>query len=127
MNRFTKATILAAAILTVVAIITWRATGGDYYTKFEIIEQVEKEIAADDPLAAAGFYEGDTRIETVRRDGFRMGLLPTPAGIIDKHAISVASISIPSWTAAFILIWINRRRQRIYLQGAEQLSVGGRQ
>ena len=104
--------LIGALVITLAAVITWQATGGDYYTKFQVVEQVEKEIDRSNPLAAAGFYEGDTQTETVTRDEFRFGLLPTPSGIMDKHALSVASVVGPVWLLALALVWIGRRRQR---------------
>jgi hypothetical protein len=101
----TKTIILIAIFISAAALITWQATGGDYYTKYEVIERVKLPIDQNDPLAQAGFYEGDTRIETARKSGFRMGLLPTPSGLIDKHLISVISVVIPNWLLAIVLIW----------------------
>ncbi len=119
MSKYAKYGLFAAFGLTLLMVGLWQATGGDYYTKFEIVEQVEKEVAADDPLAAAGFYDGGTTTETVRRDAFRLGLLPTPAGIIDKHLFSVVSVSVPSWMLALLLLWISRRQRRLQLRAAE--------
>ena len=68
-----------------------KATGGDYYTNYEVVETVEIEPDSSDPLAAAGFYEGTKATETVTRDEFRFGLLPTPSGLLDKHMLSVVS------------------------------------
>lgn len=113
MTGLTKVVIVIAILVTAGVLITWQATGGDYYTKFELIEQVETPIDQDDPLAQAGFYDGDTRVETVRTSGFRMGLLPTPSGLIDKHLISVISIVLPIWILALIMIWKARRDNRI--------------
>lgn len=107
-----KTIILIAIFISAAALVTWQATGGDYYTKFEVIEQVEVPIDQNDPLAQTGFYEGDTRTETVSKSGFRMGLLPTPSGLIDKHLISVISIVIPIWLLASGIIWKARRDGR---------------
>jgi hypothetical protein len=112
MTGYIKSIVWVAILLTISAVIIWRATGGDYYTKYEVVEQVEKEIDSEDPLAAAGFYDGDTRTETIARNEFRMGLLPTPAGIVDKHAISVVSISATAWIITLGLVWLDRRRRK---------------
>jgi hypothetical protein len=108
----TQTIIFIAIFISAAALVTWQATGGDYYTKFEVIEQVEVPIDQNDPLAQTGFYEGDTHTETVRKSGFRMGLLPTPSGLIDKHLVSVTSIVVPTWLIAFIVIWKIRRDNR---------------
>ena len=112
MNTKAKILLGLAALVTLVSIITWQATGGDYYTKFEVVEQVEKPLDPDDPLVAAGFYEGISQTETVTRKEFHLGLLPTPSGLIDKHAISVVSLAAPLWLLAGGCLWWQVRRQR---------------
>lgn len=97
--------------ITTGLIVLWQATGGDYYTKYEVVEQVKKEIDPDDPLLLAGFYEDESVVETVRRDQFRFGLLPTPSGILDKHIVSVVSIAGPIWTLTFALMFFHRKRR----------------
>lgn len=111
MTAVAKKFLLAAAFVTVAGLVLWQATGGDYYTKYEVIEEVPRTIDPDDPLAAAGFYDGSDT-EVVRRDEFRFGLLPTPQGLFDKHAISVASTAGPSWFVALVITWWTRRRQK---------------
>ncbi|MDF1545175.1 MAG: hypothetical protein P1R58_08750 [bacterium] len=113
MNRQSKIILSVVVILTVAAVITWQATGGDWYTKYEVVEQVESEPDQNDPLVAAGFYEGGTTTQTVTRDEFRFGLLPTPAGIFDKHALSVASVVGPAWGIVIGFLWIGRRKRRL--------------
>jgi len=103
--------LLLAAAITLAALLTWQATGGDYYTKFEVVEQVQVDVDPDDPLADAGFYEGETTIETVHRDDFRFGLLPTPNGLFDRNALSVVSVSAPMWVGAIGMAWWSRRRR----------------
>jgi hypothetical protein len=110
MDRMTKLAIGATVILTLAAVATWQITGGDYYTKFEVVEQVDKAIDPDDPLAAAGFYDGTSQTETVARADFRFGLLPTPSGIFDKHMLSVVSVVMPLWVISLGLMWLSRRR-----------------
>lgn len=112
MNKQSKIVLSIVAILTLASVITWQATGGDWYTKYEVVEQVVSKADPNDPLVAAGFYEGGTTTETVTRDEFRLGLLPTPAGIFDKHALSVASVSGPLWVFGIGFVWFQRRKRR---------------
>lgn len=112
MNKQSKFVLLIVAILTLASVITWQATGGDWYTKYEVVEQVESEADPNDPLVAAGFYEGSTNTQTVTRDEFRFGLLPTPASVLDKHALSVASVTGPLWVLGFGFVWMQRRRSK---------------
>ena len=104
--------ILALALLgTIAVVILWQATGGDYYTKFEVVEQVEVKLDQSDPLVAAGFYDDQNKTETVRRDEFRLGLLPTPSKLIDKHMLSVISFCLPLWIIAGIAYIMKRRKK----------------
>ncbi len=112
MKKPSTIVILIASIVTVTILIIWQATGGDYYTKFEVVEQVEKPVDKDDPLADTGFYEGTSQTQVVARKEFRLGLLPTPQGIFDKHAVSVVSIAFPTWVLAIGLVWWMHRRRR---------------
>ena len=105
MSGFTKLVLLAAAVVTIASIMVWQATGGDWYTKYEVVEQVEVNPDPNDPLAAAGFYEGGKIIETITRDEVRFGLLPTPSGLFDRHSLSVVSIVIPIWGLGLAIIW----------------------
>jgi hypothetical protein len=112
MDKLSRIVIGAVVVLTIASIIIWQATGGDWYTKYEVVEQVESKPDANDPLAAAGFYDGGTKTVTVARDEFRFGLLPTPTGILDKHALSVASVTGPLWVLGIGFVWIHRRKVR---------------
>jgi hypothetical protein len=112
MPKQTKIILALAALVTLAALITWQATSGDYYTKFEVIEQVETPVDQNDPLAAAGFYEDASQTKTVTRREFHLGLLPTPSGLFDKHAVSVVSIVAPVWLVALGFVWWRRRRLR---------------
>jgi hypothetical protein len=109
MARLTKIIFGVAVIITLAALFTWQLTGGDYYTKYEVVEQIERPLDPDDPLVAAGFYEGSTTTETVARKDVRFGLLPTPSGVLDKHAASVISVALPVWLLGFGLLFWNRR------------------
>jgi hypothetical protein len=112
MNKTAKIILVAAILISAAVLITWQVTGGDYYTKFQVVEKVEAEIDPNDPLAQAGFYDEESVTETVTRDEFRLGLLPTPSGLIDKHAISVVSIIFPIWIFTVIVLWFSKRRTR---------------
>jgi|GEM_PF-1101739 len=112
MKTLSRSILILAALVTVAALITWQATGGDYYTKFSVVEQVEAKADADDPLAAAGFYDGETVTRTERREEFRLGLLPTPSGLLDKHIFSVATLATPLWVLGIAAAWFGRRRAR---------------
>jgi hypothetical protein len=116
MNKKSKTVMTIVVILTIASIVTWQATGGDWYTKYEVVEQVESKPDPNDPLVAAGFYESGTTTQTVTRNEFRFGLLPTPAGILDKHALSVASVTIPLWVLGLGFVWFQRRNARRYSQ-----------
>ena len=113
MNKLIKIVITAVAFLTIMSVVTWQVTGGDWYTKYEVVEQVESKPDPNDPLTAAGFYEGGTTIKTVTRDEFRFGLLPTPAGIFDKHVVSVASVTGPLWVFGLGILWFQKHRNRL--------------
>ena len=113
MNKLSRFAILAVTVITVAVIIAWQATGGDWYTKYEVVEQVDAVADPDDPLVAAGFYDGGTTSTTVTRDEFRLGLLPTPSGLIDKHVISVATVTGPVWAFGLVFLWYQRRRVRL--------------
>jgi len=113
MKTISRSMFILAAVVTVAALVTWQATGGDYYTKFSVVEQVEAPPAADDPLAAAGFYDGGTVTRTETRDEFRLGLLPTPSGLLDKHALSVVTLSAPLWVLGIAAAWFGRRRRKV--------------
>ncbi len=112
MKQLSKIIFITIVIMSVASLITWQATGGDWYTKYEVVEQVEVEPDANDPLAAAGFYEGNTTTETVSRDEFHFGLLPTSAGLLDKHVVSVASVNGPLWLLGLGFFFFERSRAK---------------
>ena len=111
MNR-TRSLLWIAVAITTVTLGAWLVTGRHYYTKFEVVERIEAEVDANDPLAATGFYEEDTQTETVTRSEFRFGLLPTPSGMFDKHLLSVVSVNAPVWLLAIIVMIRVYRRER---------------
>ena len=113
MSRISKVSLILALVVTVASLVTWQATGGDWYTKFEVVEQVELKPDASDPLAAAGFYDGETVTRTESRDEFRLGLLPTPSGLLDRHILSVATLTGPLWALGLAAFWFGRRRHKL--------------
>jgi len=116
-EKLTKISLVVAIVVTVAAATLWRATGSDYYTKFEVVEQVETQVDPDDPLADAGFYDGTSTVETVTRPEFRFGLLPTPSGLMDKHVVSVMTFSAPLWmltAALFLLSRLQKRKSSVH-------------
>ncbi len=109
MTKKTKIVLGLAAIVTIATLILWQVTGGDYYTKFEVVEQIEAPVYQDDPLDEAGFYDETSRTQTVTRSEFRFGLFPTPSRLFDKHAVSVVSIAFPIWVLAIGFVGWRRR------------------
>jgi hypothetical protein len=110
MKRKSTVILGIAVAISLASVVTWQATGGDYYTKYEVVEQVETAVDSDDPLASTGFYETDAQTETVTRSEFRFGLLPTPSGVFDKHLLSVVSVNGPVWILAIVaMICVYRR------------------
>jgi hypothetical protein len=112
MNTLVKRLFVLSIVVTVLAVVVWQATGGDYYTKYEVVSQLEKAVDPSDPLAAAGFYDGTSVTETVKRNEFRFGLLPTPTGVFDKHVVSVASFVGPLWGLVIAVFIVARRSRR---------------
>ena len=109
MSRFSKSIFGVSALVTLVTLAIWLSTGRHYYTKFSVIERVETQIDPTDPLAQAGFYDNASRVQTVQRDEFHLGLLPVPQGLFDKHAVSVVSIILPLLGTSALLVWRARR------------------
>jgi hypothetical protein len=112
MHAMVRILFAASVVVTAAAFITWRATGGDFYTKFEVIEFEEAAVSTDDPLAGTGFYDDGKKTQTVVRPAFKLGLLPAPQGIFDKHILSVATVTVPFWAALLALGLISRARAR---------------
>ena len=106
-------TLILTLLITVGCLVVWGATGRHYYTKYQVIEQVEVEVAADDPLAAAGFYDDQRpQVQTVTRDEFHFGLLPTPRGLFDKHMLSLLTVISPLWAAVVVTFGVHHLRRR---------------
>jgi hypothetical protein len=112
LRRTLGVSFLVALLHTVGALGVWAATGGHPYTKFKVVETVEEEVAADDPLAQTGFYEGSTQERTIEREEFHLGIFPTPQGLFDKHLISVVTILVPIWGVFGLLAWRSRRSRQ---------------
>jgi len=112
MNATAKVLLAVAVVFTAGAMVLWLATGRAGYTTYHVVERVEMEVEEDDPFGEAGFYddddEGNPVMRTVERDEFRLGLLPTPEGLFDKHLVSVATIAGPPWMA-FIAVLLHGR------------------
>jgi hypothetical protein len=102
--------VVVAIVITVGALGVWQASGGDFYTKFEVVREVTQPLDPSDPLVAAGFYDtGSTTV--VRERQFRLGLLPTPSRLLDKHALSVTTIISPVWAVAAVAALVRRKRK----------------
>lgn len=114
MTRVGRVALGVGLVATIATLAVWITTGRNYYTKFEVVERVEVSADPDDPLAGTGFYDDEEPgYETVRRGEFHLGLLPTPQGLLDKHAVSVVSILVPAWAVCLVLLWrFGRRRGR---------------
>ena len=121
MNRLTLICIALAVLITVVALGGWAVTDRHYYTKFEVVEQVEVAIDPDDPFADTGLFDDDVQIETVTRDEFHLGLLPVPQSLFDKHALSVMTLIGPAWVLVLAALWRQRLQKR---RGQESESEG---
>lgn len=122
MNKQTKIVLGLTFLITLASVITWQVTGGDYYTKFEVVEEIDAAIDPNDPLAAAGFYDNQPLKRTVVRKEFRLGLLPAPNGLFDKHILAIITIVSPVWTIALVLLW--RRRRQIFINDVGPRTKG---
>ncbi len=104
MKKSTLVIAIIGALFTVASLIIWQTTGGDFYTKFEIVRQVAAPTDPDDPLAATGFYDDEARTHTVVTEEFRFGLLPSAIGLTDKHLLSVATVNLAIWLLLAALV-----------------------
>jgi len=111
MKQASIAFALLGVVTTIASLAVWAATDRHYYTKFRVVEEVERQVDTDDPFANTGLYE-EGQTETVARDEFHLGLLPTPQGIFDKHAMSVLTFAAPPWVVAGALAFVARRQRR---------------
>ncbi len=121
MSRLVAFTLTGAVLVTLGAFGVWAATDRHYYTKFEVVEQVEVAVDPDDPFADTGLFDDEIQTETVSRDEFHLGLLPVPQGIFDKHALSVTTLVVPVWVLVLAALWRQRlhktRRQDLVSEG----------
>lgn len=107
-----RALLLLAILATLSALGVWWGTDRHAYTKFEVVERVPVEADPDDPFAGTGLYDGDgPALKTERRDEFHLGLVPTPQGLFDKHAVSVATVAVPFWLAYAVAVLLSRRKR----------------
>lgn len=107
-----KALWFVALMAALVSLGLWGATGFHGFTKYQVVEQVPYERDPNDPFADTGLFDDDgSATQTEVRDEFHFGLLPTPQGIFDKHAISVVSTGLPLLAAALLLSLWNRFRR----------------
>jgi len=113
MNLLKNNTTFISVGLTLIIFAVWLITGGDYYTKYEMVKEIEKELDPSDPLVAAGFYKDNKIIEIVTIDEFRLGLLPTPSGVFDKHIVAVVTLIGPVWFITFIIFLVQRRKKSV--------------
>ena len=118
MSRPMLKLLVIAVVLTVAAFGLWLATGAHPYTKYQDVTRQELPTDEDDPFAEAGFYDGDTVTRTVKKNVFYFGLLPTPQGVFDKHALSVVSVVGPVWLFVGGISLIRWRARRRRVRGA---------
>ncbi len=114
MSRTMLKLLVTAVVVTVATLGTWLATGAHPYTKYQDVTREEVPTDENDPFANAGFYDDDTVTQTVKKDVFYFGLLPTPQGLLDKHVISVVSVVVPVWSIVGVIAllrWRTRRRR----------------
>jgi hypothetical protein len=104
--------LILAVVISIAAIIVWAITGFHFYTKYEVVEQIEVPVDPDDPFAGTGFFENETETKVVSRAEFHLGLLPTPQGLLDRHLLSVLTLVVPVWLAAALFFWLHRRKVR---------------
>ena len=123
MSRPMLKLLVIAVVLTVAAFGLWLATGAHPYTKYQDVTRQELPTDEDDPFAEAGFYDGDTVTRTVKKNVFYFGLLPTPQGVFDKHALSVVSVVGPVWLIVGGISLIRWRARRRRVRGADPATT----
>jgi len=113
MGTTTKILLGLAVVFTIASLGAWAATDFHPYTKYQVVEEVEKTPDPDDPFAGTGLVEeGEVETEVVTRDEFHFGLLPTPQGLFDKHFVSVVTFAVPLWVLAAASWFVTRRKQQ---------------
>ncbi len=123
MSRTMLKLLVIAVVLTVAALGMWLATGAHPYTKYQDVTRQQVPTNEDDPFAEAGFYDGDTVTRTVKKNVFYFGLLPTPQGVFDKHALSVVSVVLPVWLIVGGISLIRWRARRRRVRGADPATT----
>ena len=123
MYRITHKLLAVAVVVTVAALGMWQATGAHPYTKYEDVTREQVRTDVDDPFVEAGFYEGDTVTQTVRKDVFYFGLFPTPQGLFDKHALSVVSVVVPVWLVVVGSVLVRWRARRRAIRRADTVTT----
>jgi len=112
MSPILKAWFSVAVLITLFCFGLWLFTDHHYYTKFQVVEQVEVTEDEDDIFANTGFYDDEeTPTKTIIRDEFHFGLFPTPQGLFDKHILSVFTFAVPAW-GLFAALWLLMRLRR---------------
>jgi hypothetical protein len=113
------AVLVVPVLVTIGALGLWASTNYHAYTKYEVVERVPVEVDEEDPFAGTGLFEGEDGApvyQTVQRESFHFGILPTPQGLFDKHMASVVTVVAPVWflSLAFLglVAWRHRRRAR---------------
>ena len=97
--------------VTIMAVGLWLVTDAHWYTKYQVVERTQQAVDPDDLLAGTGFYDDEIVETTLHKDEFHLGLLPTPQGVFDKHALSVVTIAAPFW--AWFLFAFRRAHRRV--------------
>ncbi len=123
MSRPMLKLLVIAVVLTVAAFGLWLATGAHPYTKYQDVTRQELPTDEDDPFAEAGFYDGDTVTQTVKKNVFYFGLLPTPQGVFDKHVLSIVSVVGPVWLIVGGISLIRWRARRRRVRGADPATT----
>lgn len=115
----TRALLFLAIIVTLATLSVWAVTDFHAYTKYQVVEKVAQEADPDDPFAGTGLYDEDEpAMQTVQRDEFHLGLLPTPQGIFDRHILSVPTMILPFWLLYGVAFVVARRNVKQGATGA---------
>lgn len=106
-----KKKLFIAGLATIFIVVVWLMTGADYYTKYSWNETVETKLDESDPLYNTGMYENNIKTEVVTKNGFKLGLLPTPQSLFDKHILAVTTL-VPVVWFVFVFSYLRRRKQQ---------------
>ncbi len=108
-----------ALLLSALTIGLWVGTGRHAYTAFESIEIVAHAPDDDDPFAATGLYDDAVPTSVRTTATFRLGLIPTPQHLFDRHLLSVLTLLPLSWAPAILLV-LGRRVRAHRLRSVHQ-------